>query len=129
VSLRKIVAIKSANHFRAGFKAVTADIISVNGEGLSTAAIESFHKQTGPLRSCLFITDGRDYARSIVAAVEAVMMMMMMMIVIVTVSGRHNDDAGRISIIIIISAIKAVVMVMMVVVMIVELNRLDIFVR
>jgi hypothetical protein len=56
-------------------------------------------------------------------------MMMMMMIVIVTVSARHNDDAGRISIIIIISAIKAVVMVMMVVVMIVELNRLDIFVR
>jgi microcystin degradation protein MlrC len=45
VSLRKIVAIKSANHFRAGFKSVAADIISVNGEGLSTAAIESFPRE------------------------------------------------------------------------------------
>ena len=42
---RKIVAIKGANHFRAGFRTVAAKIISVDGEGLSTANIASFPRQ------------------------------------------------------------------------------------
>lgn len=42
---RQIVAIKGANHFRAGFRTVAANIISVDGPGLSTANITSFPRQ------------------------------------------------------------------------------------
>lgn len=39
---RKIIALKGANHFRAGFKGLVEDIITVDSMGLSTANITSF---------------------------------------------------------------------------------------
>jgi microcystin degradation protein MlrC len=39
---RKIIALKGANHFRAGFKGLVQDIITVDSTGLSTANITSF---------------------------------------------------------------------------------------
>lgn len=41
----KVVAIKGANHFRAGYRTVARQIISVDSEGLSTAAIASFPRE------------------------------------------------------------------------------------
>ncbi|MCY1219235.1 hypothetical protein D9M68_896130 [compost metagenome] len=41
----KVVAIKGANHFRAGYRTVAKHIISVDSEGLSTAAIASFPRE------------------------------------------------------------------------------------
>lgn len=41
----KLVAIKGANHFRAGYRTVAKQIISVDSEGLSTAAIASFPRE------------------------------------------------------------------------------------
>lgn len=40
-----VIAIKGANHFRAGFRTLAKTIISVDGEGLSTASITSFPRQ------------------------------------------------------------------------------------
>ncbi|MDR3099703.1 MAG: M81 family metallopeptidase [Paraburkholderia sp.] len=42
---RKIVALKSANHFRAGFAHLATDIVSVDAQGLSTTEITSFPRQ------------------------------------------------------------------------------------
>jgi len=42
---RKIIALKGANHFRAGFSTLAAKIITVDSEGLSSAAITSFPRQ------------------------------------------------------------------------------------
>lgn len=41
----KVVAIKGANHFLAGYRTVARQIISVDSEGLSTAAIASFPRE------------------------------------------------------------------------------------
>ncbi|MDB5769368.1 MAG: MlrC family protein 2 [Collimonas fungivorans] len=41
----KIIALKGANHFRAGFRTLAAKIITVDSEGLSTAAITSFPRE------------------------------------------------------------------------------------
>ncbi|WP_316151526.1 M81 family metallopeptidase [Cupriavidus sp. BIC8F] len=41
----KLIAIKGANHFRAGYRTVARQIISVDSEGLSTAAIASFPRE------------------------------------------------------------------------------------
>lgn len=45
VTAYKAVAIKGANHFRAGYRTVAKQIISVDSEGLSTAAIASFPRE------------------------------------------------------------------------------------
>ncbi|RXV65029.1 M81 family peptidase [Burkholderia stabilis] len=45
VATRKVVVLKGANHFRAGFGQLAADIISVDAEGLSTTEITSFPRQ------------------------------------------------------------------------------------
>lgn len=42
VTRMNVVALKSANHFRAGFDSLAADIISVDAEGLSTTQVTSF---------------------------------------------------------------------------------------
>lgn len=42
---RKIIALKGANHFRAGFNTLAAKIITVDSIGLSSAAITSFPRQ------------------------------------------------------------------------------------
>lgn len=42
VTKRHIVALKGANHFRAGFTGVAREIITVDSPGLSTAAVTSF---------------------------------------------------------------------------------------
>jgi microcystin degradation protein MlrC len=39
---RKIIALKGANHFRAGFAGLVQDIITVDSTGLSTANITWF---------------------------------------------------------------------------------------
>jgi microcystin degradation protein MlrC len=42
VKCRKIVALKSSNHFRAGFQALASAIVTVDGPGLSSADVASF---------------------------------------------------------------------------------------
>lgn len=42
VTKRKIIALKGSNHFRAGFASIAAEILTVNGPGLSSAEIETF---------------------------------------------------------------------------------------
>src|SRR5258708_19189207 len=79
-------------------------------------------KKTGP-RGPVLSSSLR--ATSIVAAIEAVMMVMMVM----TVSARHDDDAGRLIIPIISAICVVVVMMMVVVVVMVELGKLNVFVR
>ncbi|WP_306854736.1 MlrC C-terminal domain-containing protein [Cupriavidus necator] len=41
----KVLAIKWANHLRAGYRTVAGQIISVDSEGLSTAAIASLPRE------------------------------------------------------------------------------------
>src|SRR6202165_5691790 len=90
------------------------------GEGKSSPRLSAQKNRT--LRSCLLIiTRG---TTSIVAAVEAGIVVMVV-VMITTISGHHDDP--RAIPLIAISAILAVVMVMMVVV--IELGKLDIFVR
>ncbi|WP_265920350.1 M81 family metallopeptidase [Cupriavidus nantongensis] len=45
VTRRKVVALKGANHFRAGFEALAARIIPVDSEGLSTTDVTLFPRQ------------------------------------------------------------------------------------
>ncbi|MFT4269010.1 MAG: MlrC C-terminal domain-containing protein [Xenophilus sp.] len=42
VTQRKIVAIKGANHFRAGFRDIASSIVTVDSEGLSSAEVSYF---------------------------------------------------------------------------------------
>jgi toxic protein SymE len=42
VTKRRVVALKGANHFRAGFEDVAREIVTVDSPGLSTAAVTSF---------------------------------------------------------------------------------------
>ena len=69
-------------------------------------------------RSCLIVID---CTTSI--AIEAVMVVVVMVVMVSAVSGRHDHDPGRIS------RIEAVMVMMMVVVVMIELSKLDIFVR
>jgi microcystin degradation protein MlrC len=49
VTRYRIVALKGANHFRAGFASLAHRIVSVDGEGLSSADVLSFPKTKLPV--------------------------------------------------------------------------------
>ena len=48
VNRYRIVALKSTNHFRAGFRDIAAQIITADGPGLSTERIDVFPRSRTP---------------------------------------------------------------------------------